>query len=180
MDRLHGIKATKCFSKFFHYALQSNQTAVHLETKDAMFWIPCSRSYSPWMSRYGSQITHLMLIAAYHPAASQIACRFGMRALGCEHLGSLLDCFKALRPCPVVVSDSFRCMSSWKLGGVRTPSQTDVGNSASGLGRKSEQCNTLYKIIVQVSENKQTQSATRFFVNFDSLLIYWFNSITTC
>lgn len=156
------------------FVVKSNCCSFGDEGCSVLSPVPCG-----WVAM-DHRIAQLMLMVAYHPAASQIACRFGMRALGCENLGSLLDCIKALRPCPMVISGSFRCMSSWKLGGVRTPSQTDMGNSASGLERKSEQCNMLYKFIVQVSENKQTQSATRLFVNFDSLLIYWFNSITTC
>lgn len=107
-----------------------------------------------------------MLMIAYHPAASQIACRFGTRALGRENLGSLWDCTKALRPCPAVISDSLRCVNYWKLWGVGTPSHTDTGNSA----RKSEQSNMLYKIIVQGSENKPSS------ISYQAFHLLWFTA----
>lgn len=38
VDKPHRMGATICFPQFFHCALQSNQTAVHFGTKDAVFW----------------------------------------------------------------------------------------------------------------------------------------------
>ena len=74
--------------------------------------IQCSQPCSQWVSLHRPQIAQLMLMVVYHPAASQIACEVGRRALGRGNIGSLFDCIKALGAYTLVVSDSFRCLSS--------------------------------------------------------------------
>lgn len=51
--------------------------------------IQCSQSCSRWMNLHGSQITQLMVMVAYHPAASQIACKLPGQLLGVETRSSI-------------------------------------------------------------------------------------------
>lgn len=100
-----------------HYVFQvlslcfaTKSTAHCFGSKDAvnekLFLVPFPAAESP-----GSQIAQLMLMVAYHPAASHIACKVGRRVLGQENIGSVLSCAKALRVYSGVVSGSFGCVS---------------------------------------------------------------------
>lgn len=95
-----------------HYALQSNQAAIHFGIKGAVLWETVSALFPVAVS---PQITiaQLMFMAAYRPAASQPAKVVG-EFLG-KKTGSVSGCTKALKMYTGVVSGSFGCVSFSKL-----------------------------------------------------------------